>query len=97
MMANENQVANATNTGDKPKYDQPFTMEESQIMIFKNDRKTADKQPDYWGKAIVGGVEKRIGLWLKDSQTGGKFFSGNIRDYVPNAETEDKPKDDVPF
>jgi len=96
-MANENQVADATQTGEKPQYDQPFTMDEGQIMIFKNDRKTADKQPDYWGKAIVNGVEKRIGLWLKDSQSGGKFFSGNIQDYVPKVGSEEKDKNAPPF
>jgi len=95
-MANENQVANATQTG-KTEYDQPFTMEEGQLMIFKNDRKSADKQPDYWGKAIIDGVEKRIGLWLKDSQAGGKFMSGNIRDYVPKTDSEEQVDDGRPF
>lgn len=43
--------------------------------IFKNDKKTAENQPDYKGKGVVDGKEVQIALWLKESKTGTKYFS----------------------
>jgi uncharacterized protein (DUF736 family) len=76
--------------------------------IFKNDKKTADNQPDYRGKIDVDGVEKQISLWVKKSKDGTKtFFSAKISEpYVPN-DVHSKPpqtpplqsevEDDLPF
>ena len=48
--------------------------------IFKNDRKTADNQPDYRGKINVDGKEWEISLWVKESQAGSKYFSAAIKE-----------------
>ena len=34
-------------------------------VLFKNDRKTSDRHPDYKGTANVNGAEKEVALWIK--------------------------------
>lgn len=49
-------------------------------VLFKNDRKQQDNQPDYTGNCLINGVEHDIGAWVKESKnTGKKFFSLSIR------------------
>jgi uncharacterized protein (DUF736 family) len=43
--------------------------------IFKNAKKTNEKQPDYQGTVNVNGKEMQISMWLKESQKGTKYFS----------------------
>jgi uncharacterized protein (DUF736 family) len=79
--------------------------------IFKNDKKTADNQPDYRGKINVEGKELEISLWVKTAQSGVKYMSAAIKEpwVAPAAapvlqNTSDKIKsaadefeDDLPF
>ena len=79
--------------------------------IFKNDKKTADNQPDYRGKINVEGKDLEISLWVKTAQSGVKYMSAAIKEpYVAPApapvlqNTTDKIKaadelfeDDLPF
>jgi uncharacterized protein (DUF736 family) len=58
--------------------------------IFKNDKKTADNQPDYRGKINVDGKEWEISLWVKEGQKAGKYFSAAIK------EPWVKPEESVP-
>lgn len=66
--------------------------------IFKNDKKTADNQPDYRGKINVDGKMWEISLWVKEGQQAGKYFSAAIKEpYVkpteePMMSTSDKIK-----
>jgi uncharacterized protein (DUF736 family) len=48
--------------------------------IFKNDKKTAENQPDYRGKINVDGREWEISLWVKEGQKAGKYFSAAIKE-----------------
>ena len=48
--------------------------------IFKNDKKTADNQPDYRGKIVVDNKEWEISLWLRESNKGLKYFSAAIKE-----------------
>jgi uncharacterized protein (DUF736 family) len=48
--------------------------------IFKNDKKTADNQPDYRGKVNVEGKDMEIALWLKTSDKGLKYFSASLKE-----------------
>ena len=48
--------------------------------IFKNDKKTADNQPDYRGKMVVDNKEWEISLWLRESAKGVKYFSAAIKE-----------------
>jgi len=53
--------------------------------IFKNDKKTNEKQPDYKGKVNVNGKEMEVALWLKEGKAG-KFFSASFSEpYVAPA------------
>lgn len=56
--------------------------------IFKNDKKTADNQPDYRGKIVVDNKEWEISLWLRESNKGLKYFSAAIKEpWVASNET----------
>jgi len=70
--------------------------------IFKNN-KTKDTQPDYKGKVKVNNIEMEISLWVKESQTGTKYFSASFQEpFVKPTTTEPNVKinnisDDLPF
>jgi uncharacterized protein (DUF736 family) len=70
--------------------------------LFKNDKKTADNQPDYRGKIVVDNKEWEISLWLRESNKGLKYFSAAIKepwiaptDGVQLQSTSDKIKADT--
>jgi phosphoribosyl-AMP cyclohydrolase len=74
--------------------------------IFKNDKKTADNQPDYRGKINVEGKMWEISLWVKEGQQAGKFFSAAIKEpwvkpeesgNTPNIKPITDEDDDLPF
>lgn len=43
--------------------------------LFKNNKRTNDKQPEYNGSVEVNNVEYYISAWVKESKNGQKFFS----------------------
>lgn len=70
--------------------------------IFKNDKKTSEKHPDYRGKVNVNGKEMEVALWLKEGKAG-KYFSASFSEpYVAPTEerrpVSDEMEDDgLPF
>ena len=75
---------------------------DNSVVIFKNENRTSETQPEYRGTLIVDGKEKQISLWVKESKKDGKkYFSGSISE--PYKKTESKPavqqkvEDDLPF
>ena len=46
--------------------------------LFKNDKKTSDRHPDYRGSGKVGGVEVWISGWIKKTRAGDTFMSLSI-------------------
>jgi uncharacterized protein (DUF736 family) len=46
--------------------------------LFKNDKKTTDKHPDYRGQVNVGGVEFWLSAWIKTGKSG-KFMSLSVQ------------------
>ncbi len=75
--------------------------------IFKNDKKTAENQPDYRGNMTVDGQQWEISLWVRESAAGLKYFSAAIKEpYVKPTEAAPVQKqqqdataadDDLPF
>ena len=49
------------------------------VVIFKNNKKEKDTQPEYKGTVNVDGKEYEISLWVKEGKNG-KFFSGKIQE-----------------
>lgn len=74
-------------------------------VLFKNNRKQNDKQPDYTGKAMIEGYEYQLGAWIKTPAKGGdKFMSITFRSHEREDERRDTPAavngeldDDIPF
>lgn len=82
-----------------------------QGVLFKNDRKSKDSDPDYKGSAEINHEEMWLAAWIKKSQ-GGKTFmklsfrpkqeqqggSGGAQMVTPQAtSSEPTPDDDIPF
>lgn len=45
-------------------------------VLFKNERKVTDNDPDYTGSAEIDGVDMWLSAWIKErKQGGGKFMS----------------------
>ncbi len=83
--------------------EQKYEQKQNTGAIFKNDKKTSEKHPDYRGKINVNGHDLEIALWLKESAKGVKYFSASISEpYVPEQNTENnttttEQDDDLPF
>jgi len=69
--------------------------------IFKNDKKTNEKQPDYRGKVNVNGKEMEVALWVKQGKAGSFFSASFSEPYVASTEERrpvgDSIDDDLPF
>lgn len=46
-------------------------------VLWKNDRKTKDNQPDYTGKINVDGRDLKLAAWIKDGDNG-KYMSLSV-------------------
>lgn len=79
-------------------------LKENQIVIFKNKKRTNDKQPEYRGLIEVGGENREVSLWVRENKTNGeKYFSGfhqepykkeektQVRDSFRAGEADDLP------
>ena len=68
--------------------------------IFKNDKKTNEKQPDYRGKVNVNGKEMEVALWVKQGKNG-SFFSAAFSEPhvapVSNEPIASNIDNDLPF
>jgi uncharacterized protein (DUF736 family) len=47
--------------------------------LFKNDKKTSEKAPDYKGTINVDGVDYWLSSWLKTSKQGDKYMSLSVQ------------------
>lgn len=55
-------------------------------VIFKNEKKSSDRHPDYRGEINVNGERFEISLWINDSKSGKKYFSVQISEPYQKAE-----------
>ena len=73
----------------------------NRVVIFKNNKKTAETHPEYTGTINVEGKEYSISLWIKEGKAG-KFFSGSISEPFKKMENfsdkvNKKNETDLPF
>jgi uncharacterized protein (DUF736 family) len=74
-----------------------YTPQPNTGVLFKNNKKTTDKQPDYTGNMLVGTTEMQLAAWIKEGKNG-KFMSLKMSE--PNSKTETTSTndgDDMPF
>jgi uncharacterized protein (DUF736 family) len=84
-----------------------YEIKDNTFSLFENDKKGNDKAPDYKGKGKVSGVEVKIAVWKRTSQSGVEYWSGSIEEVaqpdMPQAEpekAEPQPEavaDEIPF
>jgi uncharacterized protein (DUF736 family) len=48
-------------------------------VLFRNDRKETETQPDFTGSIDVDGVDHYLSAWVKESKQGKKFFSLSVK------------------
>ena len=69
-----------------------YEIKDNTFSLFENDKKGNDKAPDYKGKGKVSGVEVKVAVWKRTSQSGVEYWSGSIEEVVqpdmPQAEPE---------
>lgn len=71
-------------------------------VLFVNDRKEKDNQPDYTGNIVMGGVKKRLAGWKKTSKSDPSmtFLSISVSDFQEQKEEpvkQTEEQDDLPF
>lgn len=65
--------------------------------LFKNDKKTSSKHPDYQGNVNVEGTTYRLAAWLKQGKEG-KFLSLAVsEDTRGRGQPKEEKQDDIPF
>ena len=67
-----------------------YKQRENSGILFKNDRKKTDSQPDYTGEVNVNGVEYFINGWIKQGQKA-KFMSLSVKAKT-RPKDQDKPQ-----
>ena len=76
-------------------------------VLFKNEKKTSDKAPDYSGSVVVDGKEKKIAAWVNKGKDGGKsYFSLKFEEpqqksgsggFTSKSKSSASDDDDLPF
>ena len=71
-------------------------------VLFVNDRKEKETQPDYTGNIVMGGVKKRLAGWKKTSKSDPSmtFLSISVTDFQEQTEQpvkQTQDDDDTPF
>lgn len=59
-------------------------------VLFKNDKKSHENQPDYTGNLNVQGVEFYLSAWLKTAESGRKYMSLAV---TPRDDKQPKKRD----
>lgn len=75
-------------------------MKELTGALFRNHKKATDKQPDYRGDALIGGVKHKIAAWLKKTGDGEPYMFCKYTPTEPPAQTSKVQaaiNEDIPF
>lgn len=69
-----------------------YEIKDNTFSLFENDKKGNDKAPDYKGKGKVSGVEVKVAVWKRTSQSGVEYWSGSIEEvFVPQIDAGGNP------
>ena len=60
-------------------------------ILFRNDKKTDEKHPDYSGSINFNGVDCWLSGWIKESKEGKKFFSLSVKPKEQQARQVSQP------
>lgn len=64
---------------------------ENSGVLFPNDRKERENQPDMTGRVNVDGVEKRLAGWWREGKNG-KFLSIKVSEWLEKPGTARQPE-----
>ena len=68
-------------------------------VLFTNDKKAEEKQPDFTGNVVVNGVKFALSAWKKTSASGSSFLSVAVREWKdtpPGPRQAQKPSSSAP-
>jgi len=75
-----------------------YEQKEGQGSLFKNDKKTNDKQPDYRGSLKWQNQTLNVAGWVKDAKNGAKCLSLKIEAIDTTKPQNNEPQNDgLPF
>jgi len=66
-------------------------------VLFVNDRKETDKQPDYTGRLNVEGKTYDLACWNKTSKRGNAFLSVKISEPFRKEDKREVTEEEMPF
>lgn len=76
-----------------------YELKDGQGSLFKNDRKTEERHPDYKGSFKINGTEYDLAAWVKEGKKG-KFFSLSVKEKQERESPPGNPSydgSDIPF
>jgi hypothetical protein len=56
-----------------------FEQKDNSGVLFKNDRKEGEHDPDFNGSITVSGVEYRLNAWVRTSKAGRKYLGLSVK------------------
>ena len=85
-----------------------YEQKDNSGVMFVNDKKQTDTQPDRRGNAMIGGVDYWVSGWIKESSKGDKYLrlaftpkeevhSQGIKQVAQQVENKTLLDDDIPF
>ena len=82
-----------------------FEQKDQSGILFKNEKKTTDNQPDYQGTCMVNGASMDMSAWLKTGKSGKKFMSFSFKPPYKKDASRERPErqapqdvdEDIPF
>jgi len=64
------------------------------FIVFENDHKTAENQPDLKGQAQISGEQMDVAIWKRTSKKGDEYWSGKV---TPKREPQPQAAPAEPF